>query len=404
VETSSVLPPAPLLGVAAPLLSSVTMPSTMLEIFLSSPSSRLATMVWLVLLSSRNPINTPFDVIRSEELIRVSVSPEHMLVVVSHIICDLTTLAVLLREVADTYHGSELTPVSKTYFQTTWSVPAAPQHLEFWSKYLNGVPRPTFPIGNNSRKRTTWVGSSHVCEVDEATYQGMINFASVNKVTIHQLAIAAVTLALHHDSEACDIVVGAPYLNRNSEEDMEVIGLFLEPLPIRIRYPPRSQEDFGAEKLGLSTPPPELNQTSFIRAVQQSSRAALSHVVPWDQLLSHLKVESDFPNHPIFDTMVTFHEADHGLRFPIKDTEFLPTWSDGAKFKLMVEFTARDDGTVSLRLEYSTECFTAGEVQLIGQLVLQALDELVAGSGYHGTLRRLRATRNNAASHIIMGW
>ncbi|ETS77601.1 hypothetical protein PFICI_09663 [Pestalotiopsis fici W106-1] len=351
----------------------------------------------------KTEVNTTFNVTRGDELIRVLVSSKHMLVVVSHIICDLTTLGILLREVADVYHSNELSPVLKTYFQTVWSVPAAPHNLAFWSQYLDGACQPTPSILNDGKKRKTWNGSSHVFEIDKAAYQGMISFVSANKVTMHQLVIGAVALALQQESEDCDIVVGAPYLNRNSEEDLEVVGLFLEPLPIRVRYSSSDEENgVHSESFGSSTPSLKVKPDPFIRAVQQSSRAALSHAVPWDQLIKHLKLEPDFPNHHIFDTMVTFHEADQSLRFPIRDTQFLHTWADGAKFRLMVEFTSRDDGTVSVRLEYSTECLTREKAQLIGQLVLEALQGLVAGDGYLGTIRRLRALRNNGASDAMM--
>jgi hypothetical protein len=106
----------------------------------------------------------------------------------------------------------------------------------------------------------------------------------------------------NHHEETRDITIGAPYLNRNSEEDLNVVGLFLEPLPIRIRYPPLDQS----------------THQNFLSTVKHCSRQALSHAVPWNQLLSHLNIEPEFPNHPLFDVMVTFHEADHAVTFPIE--------------------------------------------------------------------------------------
>jgi hypothetical protein len=90
-------------------------------------------------LDSRSVANTPFD-LQNEDLIRVFVSSTAMLVVISHIICDLTTLKILLNEVADTYLGKYLATITKSYAETTWSTPATPCHLTFWSNYLANMP------------------------------------------------------------------------------------------------------------------------------------------------------------------------------------------------------------------------------------------------------------------------
>lgn len=335
-------------------------------------------------------VNVPFHLEAGEDLIRVSVSRTHMLVVVSHIICDLTTLNILLRDVAETYYGIELKPVGKTHFQTTRAIPAASEQLSFWSDYLAGA-----PCVSDSRKgrtlfkqnsRTTWSGTSHVVDVRDETHLAMRNFCSAHKITMHQLVLAAVALALQFDSEDCDIVLGAPYLNRPSEEDMQVVGLFLEPLPIRIRYPL-----LGLEMSRDKSDVHPTNVCSFISAVQQSCRAALSHAMPWHQLLSHLGIGAKFPNHPLFDVMVTFHEPSQEVEFPVEGIEFLPTWTEGAKFCIMAEFTARSSGSLSMRLEYSDECLDETGIHLMANLVLEAIEALVVGDDYPVISNRLKS-------------
>jgi non-ribosomal peptide synthetase component F len=73
--------------------------------------------------------------------------------------------------------------------------------------------------------------------IEKPTYGCMRTYATTHKVTMCQLALAAVAIALQHDAHDCDITIGAPYLNRHCEEDNHVVGLFLEPLLIRIKYP-----------------------------------------------------------------------------------------------------------------------------------------------------------------------
>ncbi|RMZ66212.1 nonribosomal peptide synthase -like [Pyrenophora seminiperda CCB06] len=303
--------------------------------------------------------------------------------VISHIICDYTTLKTLLHEVADTYKGKKLPSVAKSYADTIWSTPAAHCHLSFWTEWLTGASLSRFPVGLQTT-RQRWTGSSCLFTVSKILHSRLLKFGTENKFSMHQLALAAVALALQSDQDKCDMTLGAPYMNRNSEADTGVVGLFLEPLPIRVQFPCPQPSQIA------STPHDE----TFLAAVKRCSRQALSHAIPWDQLLSHLGLESNFPNHPLFDVMVSFHEADHETQFPIEGVEFVPTWTEGAKFKLMVEFTARSDGSLSLRLEYSDECFTKKDVELMALLVTEALEGLISGGNYWEIISKLSTLRS----------
>jgi amino acid adenylation domain-containing protein len=325
--------------------------------------------------------SVPFD-LRNDHLVRIYVSPTAMLVVISHIICDLTTLKILLQEVADTYMGRPLLPVSKAYAESVWSVPAMPNDLSFWKEWLADAPPCPLPASMQA-PRARWTGTSQLSSIPESVYNGMLEFGAFHNFSMHQLALAAVALVLQHETDTCDITIGAPYMNRNSEEDVSVVGLFLEPLTIRIRFP-ESSHDGSLETV-----------EAFVSAVKHCSRQALSHAIPWDQLLSHLNIETDYPNHPIFDVMVTFHDVDHDVQFPIEGAEFVPTWTDGAKFKLMVEFTARQDESLGMRLEYSDECFTKDDAELMALLLIEALSGLTSGVEYLTLLRMLRDLKSS---------
>jgi amino acid adenylation domain-containing protein len=325
--------------------------------------------------------NIPFD-LRNDHLVRVYMSPTAMLVVISHIICDLTTLKILLQEVADTYMGRPLLPVAKTYAETVWSARAMPNDLSFWVEWLANAPPCPFPLSIQA-PRSRWTGTSQLSSVPESVFNGMLEFSAFHNFSMHQLALAAVALVLQHQKDTCDVTIGAPYMNRNSEEDVGVVGLFLEPLPIRIRFPESSHDG------SLTT------VEAFVSTVKQCSRQALSHAIPWDQLLSHLNFETDYPNHPIFDVMVTFHDVDHEVQFPIEGAEFVPTWTDGSKFKLMVEFTARQDESLGMRLEYSDEWFSKDDAELMALLLIEALSGLTSGVEYLTLLRMLRDLKSS---------
>lgn len=75
--------------------------------------------------------------------------------------------------------------------------------------------------------------------------------------------------------------------------------------------------------------------------------------------------------------MVTFHADPNALHLSIPGIDPLLTWTEGAKFKLLVEFCAVSDETLLLRLEYDSQIFSLAHVRRIQKLVLEALEVLM---------------------------
>lgn len=331
-------------------------------------------------------VNRPFD-LRKESPIGVTISASHMAVRISHIICDLTSLRQLLHEVTSVYHGSSLAPIEKTYpSRMVEGSIILPSNLEFWTECLSNLPSQQQYGTIKPQARTSYRGTSAICKLPPTLFHAMIDFAAKQKVTFHQMSLAAVAIALQHGPESLDIILGAPYLNRKCENDMQTIGLFLEPLPTRIRHSTATQS--SSDRSSNADLRPE--SQSFVHAVQRSSQAALSHAMPWTQLLEHLKVTPDFPDHPLFDVMVTFHDERYETSLPISGCEPLYTWAQGAKFKLMTEFVAVSQDSLLLRVEYDTECFERRDVEVLQRLLAGALRSLVEQDNYNEMKERMK--------------
>lgn len=303
--------------------------------------------------------NRPFDLERQHP-IRVFLSRNTMLASMSHIIADLTTLEVLLKEVTTLYSGGSLQPVEHTYMDTTqWSSTATPDEQKWWKEYLHGATQ-TYTLPNLPQ-RTTYAGRTRLTKLPQDLTRQILTFTEEQKVTLHQLALGAVALSLQHDQNDMDIVLGGPYFNRGAK-DLETVGLFLEPLPIRIRHP--------------STQP--TSSTSFLRSVQTSSQEAIAHAMPWDQILNATSTASHFPNHPLLDVMVTFHD-NRAPKTMIEGVDPLITYTEGSKFALLVEFSVLSDKAIALRLEYDVKCVAKCEIAAFEAVVLEAIRGLIGG-------------------------
>jgi hypothetical protein len=308
-------------------------------------------------------VNRPFQVDRTSP-IRVFITSDTLLVTLSHIVADYTTLSILLKEASAVYNGYPLSPVLHDYCDATiWREIVQPCYLQFWDNYLKDMTDLNY---GTQLERSGYQGESLISVVDPGTLREVLNYSETANVTLQQLAVAAVASSLDSDRSKTDVVVGSPYINRKSDEDFETVGLFLEPLPVRVLFD--SSSTIVASQ-----------QDTFMLSVQKSSQAALAHAVPWFRLLEHLSIDPCYPVHPLFDIMVTFHDNRHskGLEMSAPGFESCFVWSEGAKFKLMCEFTAVSDSKLLLRLEYDTSCVSPEEIRRIQNAIPLALSLLV---------------------------
>lgn len=195
------------------------------------------------------------------------------------------------------------------------------------------------------------------------------DYCVTSNTTLQQLALATVALCMDTSPYKTDIVLGVPHINRDTSDDLNTFGLFLQPLPVRVRYEADTEE-------------------SFLDAVKASSQAALSHAMPWHRLLRHLEVETKYPNHPLFDIMVTMHDfrKSNDLDMGLPGFEPSLVWSQGAKFKLMCEFTALPSNKLLLRLEYDPNVVAASQIEQIQKAIPLAI-RLIASAVGHAEIK-----------------
>ena len=330
----------------------------------------------------RREINKPFK-LGSDQLFRVLLSQSTMLVCASHIICDSTTLKILLREVVSFYNGRSVPPPERLYRDTTvWSNLADSNDLDYWKKTLTGADR----IKIHGQNRDSYSGTSRLMKLDRELAISLFEFLSSTTYTAHQVALTAVTLAYQFDAINIDLVLGGPFINR-APEDMTSVGLFLEPLPIRVQYECNSPED---------------PLHSVLASIQSCSQSALAHAVPFNKILNHLDIQPGYPDHPLFDTMVTFHDDRTTDLLSLPGVSRKMVWSEGAKFELMFEFTAFSEDTVFLRIEYDDDIHDESSITRLESLILEALELVFSNASFAdaqkclGALRRGEKTRRPA--------
>ncbi|KAK8856632.1 nonribosomal peptide synthase GliP-like [Apiospora arundinis] len=334
--------------------------------------------------------NRPFNV-AAEDPIRVFVTESRLVVVMSHIIADYTALKILLNDAAELYHqGKPLHPsLPRAYTESlVWSEEPPQRSLDFWADYLRGCPENP-PLLGRTMERESYGGTSALSLLSNSILEDLVGLTQANNVTLQQVALACVAAVLDPSLDKTEMLLGAPYMNRETEEDLETFGLFLEPLPIRISH------------VDDAVP-----GSDYMQHVRASAQTALSHAIPWNRLLDHLAVQPQYPTHPLFDVMVTVHDfrRDSGssldMDAPGFETSFL--WSEGAKFKLLVEFTVLPSGKILVRIEHDTNCVSEADVRRLQGNIPLALALLAKGVS-HGQLKQELAEGGRGESVTMPG-
>lgn len=307
-------------------------------------------------------LNTEFD-ISKDELIRVFLSGSTLMVKTSHMIADLDSVQVLLREVSRIYNGGVCDgPRFKYLDSPTWSYKVSKQENDYWTTTLRGVPE---SYGNASLPVVSLYEGRSIVE----TYSGDIvrqlrTLMDRQSVTPHQLASAAIAQMLQWLWQTDDVVLGCPYGNRHSAQDRDSCGLFLERLPLRIK----SSANESCEDL--------------LKSTREASQQALAHAIPFHKLLAALNIAPNLDHHPLFQAMVTFHPRnllESCLEIPNCHISREHCYPPGSKFLLMFEWTEVDNDEWLLRIEYNSARITEKQINTIRQALRTSIDAFAAG-------------------------
>ena len=160
-----------------------------------------------------------------------------------------------------------------------------------------------------------YIGSSVSFTLNKELSLHLRNTAKQLGVSLYTLLLASYYLMLKAYSNQDDIVIGTPIANRHYPQIQNLIGFFVNSLPIRINIKDK-------QKLA-----------QFIKLLgDQIIDAQLHQDLPFEKLVDELKVEKDTSRHPIFQIM--FGVQSFGDNKQPKDNILLPYDKQEAKYDI----------------------------------------------------------------------
>ncbi|MEV5442095.1 amino acid adenylation domain-containing protein [Streptomyces sp. NPDC052644] len=290
-----------------------------------------------------------------------------------HIITDGWSTGVLLREVRAHYSGEELPELPLQYadyaaWQRQWlDSGVLRRQLDHWRDVLAGAP-PALELPTDlPRPAIPSLRGVHLHDaLAPDTVAALRGLAEDHGATLFMVLQAVWSALLARRSGQNDIVVGVPVAGRSRTETENLIGFFVNTLPLRTRVDHR--EPFGR----------------LLDRVRANCLDAFAHQdVPFERLVEELAPERDLSRNPIFQAMLILQNAPRDERTTLGaegevTLERLPLEEGMAKFDITLmaeEPTA--DGPLPLVLEYATDLFTEETARAVLADFVRACETLV---------------------------
>jgi amino acid adenylation domain-containing protein len=277
---------------------------------------------------------------------------EHILVLVMHhIVSDGWSLGIVVRELRDIYEAyrqdlpSPLPDLTNQYVDyAAWQQqllhsPAMHSALDYWKGQLSGPPEGLELPSDFPRQETpAYSGSTVRLEMGSELSATLHGLARHENVTLYMLLLAGFQSLLWRCTGEKDVVVGTVVANRNHVGTEDLIGLFVNQLPLRTRF-----SDGMTFREALAQ-------------VRDVTLSAYAHQdVPFGKLVEALQPQRRLGRNPLFQIMVILHNQPlPALEFSGITLEPVEIDVDSSVFDLTLSFTADDEGQLCASMRYST--------------------------------------------------
>lgn len=304
-------------------------------------------------------VNLEHDDLFKATVFRLDEQDHVLLLVMHHIVSDGWSMGILFRELSALYSAfSTSQPSSMPALQIQYADFARWQRetlagstlqkqIDYWKQHLAGAPAVLDLATDKPRPKTeTFAGSYRTSLLPTELTASLNELSRRQGVTLFMTLLAAFKALLFRYTGQEDIVVGTPIAGRNRVEIENLIGFFVNTLPLRTNI------------AGDST------FRQLLDGVKEVTLGAYAHQdLPFEKLIEELQPQRDIGHSPIFQVMFDMQNAPsesltlHGLtvtRLPLK--------KQTSKFDLTLYVTEIDRG-LACWLEYNTDLFESDTIQ-----------------------------------------
>jgi non-ribosomal peptide synthetase component F len=220
------------------------------------------------------------------------------------------------------------------------------QQLSYWTKQLAGMPDALeLPFDRSRGAEQTHRGAQQVVALSSTLAEQLRVLSKREGVTLYMTMLAAFDVLLHYYTGRTDIVVGTNVSNRGRLETDQLIGFFVNQLPMRV---------------DLSGDPSFRELLNRVRGVTIDAYA--HQEVPFDRLVEALKLERRLSHAPLFQVKIDLLNAP-SIDFGETDLSITPLIADNGGSHLdLICSLVNTETELNGWLLYNTDLFDAATV------------------------------------------
>ncbi|MBP3597342.1 MAG: amino acid adenylation domain-containing protein [Clostridia bacterium] len=271
-----------------------------------------------------------------------------LLVNMHHIISDGTSMQILLDEFCKLYNNEELPKIKFTYkdfinYEQYFSGSTQyHQNKTFWlNEFKDEVPTLNFPTTFSRPSTFTYKGAKIYNTIDKTLTNSILNASKNLKVTPYMFLLAAYYILLYKYTGQENIIVGTPIANRDIPEFSNIIGMFVNTIPIR--------KEISSSK----------TFSTFLEEVREKCLNCFTHQnYPFEELVKELNIPRDVSRNPLIDVMFIYQNTGmNTLKIDNTETKYYTPDTNISKFDFSLEIIPQLE-TFQLNLEYCTDLFS----------------------------------------------
>lgn len=306
-------------------------------------------------------------------LFRIAPEEQVLLIVMHHIISDGWSLGIFYGELKQLYAasraGTKFTtkPLPVQYADyAVWQRDMLEEgkfdeDLRYWTKKLAGAPE-LLELNSSAHRpeRPTYVGRTERFELNEETTEALKNFSLRTEVTLHMTLLAAYALLLHRASGQEEVIIGVPVANRCREPLEELIGFFVNMLPVRVDV--SRQPTF---------------QELACRVKGTALEGYAHQEFPFERLVEELKPGRTLYRNPVFQVVFNMLTPSEGPCLPGITSTPVDVDINSAKVDLYLE-VEEHRGKIRGRMIQSSDIFPAGSGKDICSRFQKLIEQVLA--------------------------
>jgi pristinamycin I synthase-3/4 len=242
------------------------------------------------------------------------------------------------------------------------------EQLGFWTRALAGIPEQLdLPTDRPRPAVASYRGGTVPVDLPAELHAGLVELARANNVTLFMVLQATFATVLNRLGAGADIPIGSDFAGRTDGALDDLIGFFVNTLVLRTD----------------TTGNPTFRE--LLARVRETDLAAYANQdLPFERLVEELNPTRSTAQHPLFQVMLSLNSGTAGaVDFADLAATVAPPELRVAKFDLSlgVQEEFRHNGEpagVVGTLEYATDLFDRGTVELLARQLLRLLAAVVS--------------------------